>query len=114
MLRVDLHLHSNYSHDGRSTLQQLIDRAAECALDRIALTDHNVFEGAESLRRMAPALAIGGEEIKKLQSEGIGLFITRRGGPLFWARGSPGPSFRVGGMENHPPPPQRNPPPLLG
>src|SRR5438067_11346792 len=77
MLRVDLHLHSNYSHDGRSTLQQLIDRAIECGLDRIALTDHNVFEGAESLRRLAPALAIGGEEIKTLEGEDIGLFITR-------------------------------------
>src|ERR671923_228207 len=27
MLRVDLHLHSHYSHDGQSSLQQLIDRA---------------------------------------------------------------------------------------
>src|SRR2546421_7279075 len=98
MLRVDLHLHSNYSHDGRSTLQQLIDRAAECALDRIALTDHNVFEGAESLRRMAPALAIGGEEIKTLPGEGIGLFITRPGLPPFLPPEGPWPRYPLGGL----------------
>src|SRR2546423_15521534 len=78
MLRVDLHLHSNYSHDGRSTLQQLIDRATECGLDRIALTDHNVFEGAESLRRMAPALAIGGGENNTAGGQGRRLFFNQR------------------------------------
>ena len=78
MLRVDLHLHSNYSHDGRSSLPQLIERAAECGLDRIALTDHNTFEGAANLVRLAPELAIPGEEIKTLEGEVIGLFITSR------------------------------------
>jgi predicted metal-dependent phosphoesterase TrpH len=76
MLRVDLHLHSNYSHDGRSSLQQLIERARECNLDRLALTDHNTFDGAESFVRIAPGLAIAGEEIKTLEGEVIGLFIT--------------------------------------
>ncbi len=78
MLRVDLHLHSHYSHDGRSSLQQLIDRAGECGLDRIALTDHNVVEGAQELARIAPQLAIVGEEAKTLEGEVIGLFITHR------------------------------------
>ena len=77
MLRVDLHLHSHYSHDGRSSLEQLIDRAAECGLDRIALTDHNTVEGALELIRVAPELAIAGEEAKTLEGEVIGLFITR-------------------------------------
>jgi len=78
MLRVDLHLHSNYSHDGRSSLQQLIDRARECRLDRIALTDHNTIDGALSLVRMEPELAIAGEEIKTREGEIIGLFMTSR------------------------------------
>jgi len=82
MLCVDLHLHSNYSHDGRSSLQQLIDRALECGLDRIALTDHNTFEGAANLARIAPELAIAGEEIKTLEGEVIGLFITSRVQPF--------------------------------
>lgn len=82
MLRVDLHLHSNYSHDGRSSLQQLIERAKECNLDRIALTDHNTFEGAANLVRIAPDLAIAGEEVKTLEGEVIGLFITSRVQPF--------------------------------
>lgn len=82
MLRVDLHLHSHFSHDGRSSLQQLIDRARECKLDRIALTDHNTIEGALQLVRMEPELAIAGEEVKTLEGEVIGLFITNRVPPF--------------------------------
>ncbi|HEY3084560.1 MAG TPA: PHP domain-containing protein [Candidatus Dormibacteraeota bacterium] len=82
MLRVDLHLHSHFSHDGKSSLDELIARARECGLDRIALTDHNTFEGAMNLVRMEPELAIAGEEVKTLEGEVIGLFITDRVSPF--------------------------------
>jgi hypothetical protein len=82
MLRVDLHLHSHFSHDGKSSLQELIDRAHECRLDRLALTDHNTIEGALSFVRTAPELAIAGEEAKTLEGEVIGLFITSRVPPF--------------------------------
>ena len=78
MLRVDLHLHSIYSHDGQSSLQALIERSRECGLDRIALTDHNTVEGALELALMAPELTIVGEEAKTREGEVIGLFITER------------------------------------
>ena len=78
MLRVDLHLHSSYSHDGQSSLQQLIDRSRDCGLNRIALTDHNTVEGALELARIAPDLTIVGEEVKTREGEVIGLFITGR------------------------------------
>ena len=77
-MRVDLHLHSHFSHDGQSSLDELIQRCAESGLDRIALTDHNTVEGALALARMAPALAIIGEEVKTREGEVIGLFITGR------------------------------------
>ena len=77
-MRVDLHLHSRFSHDSRTTLDELIERSGECGLDRIALTDHNTVEGALELARTAPELAIVGEEAKTLEGEVIGLFITRR------------------------------------
>ena len=82
MLRVDRHLHSHFSHDGKSSLQQLIESARESRLDRIALTDHNTVEGALALVRIAPELAIAGEEIKTLEGEVIGLFITSRVSPF--------------------------------
>jgi predicted metal-dependent phosphoesterase TrpH len=77
-VRVDLHLHSHYSHDGRSSLQELVERCSEIGLDRIALTDHNTVEGALALARLAPELAIVGEEAKTREGEMIGLFITGR------------------------------------
>jgi predicted metal-dependent phosphoesterase TrpH len=77
-VRVDLHLHSHYSPDGRSSLEELILRCSECGLDRIALTDHNTVEGALALAKMAPELAIVGEEAKTREGEVIGLFITDR------------------------------------
>ena len=78
MLRVDLHLHSIFSHDSQSSLQALIERSRECGLDRIALTDHNTVEGALELAQMAPELTIVGEEAKTREGEVIGLFITDR------------------------------------
>ena len=76
MVRIDLHLHSNFSHDGQSSLEDLIERCREVGLDRIALTDHNTVEGALDLARIAPELAIVGEEVKTREGEVIGLFIT--------------------------------------
>lgn len=78
MLRVDLHLHSRFSHDSSTTLHELIARCRECGLDRIALTDHNTVEGALQLATLAPALAIVAEEVKTREGEVIGLFITER------------------------------------
>jgi predicted metal-dependent phosphoesterase TrpH len=83
-VRVDLHLHSRYSHDSRTSLDALIERSRKCGLDRIALTDHNTVEGALELARLAPELAIVGEEAKTMEGEVIGLFITRRLPP--WQR----------------------------
>ena len=77
-MRVDLHLHSRYSHDSSTTLDALVARARECGLDRIALTDHNTVEGALRLAQIAPELAIVGEEAKTREGEVIGLFITER------------------------------------
>ena len=75
-MRVDLHLHSRYSHDSSTSLDALIARCRECGLERIALTDHNTAEGALELARIAPGLAIVGEEAKTREGELIGLFIT--------------------------------------
>jgi predicted metal-dependent phosphoesterase TrpH len=77
-VRVDLHLHSRFSHDSSTSLEDLIARCRESGLDRIALTDHNSVEGALKLAKIAPELAIVGEEAKTREGEVIGLFITRR------------------------------------
>jgi hypothetical protein len=75
-IRIDLHLHSEYSPDSRTSLSDLIARCKEVGLDRIALTDHNTAEGARELARREPDLAIVGEEIKTTEGEIIGLFLA--------------------------------------
>ena len=108
MLRVDLHLHSNYSHDGRSSLDELIQRAHECRLDRIALTDHNTVEGALNFLRIAPELAIAGEEIKTLEGEVIGLFITSRVPPFLTPEEAMDRIHEMGGLTYMPHPLDRH------
>jgi len=108
MLRVDLHLHSHYSHDGRSSLQQLIDRAHECGLDRLALTDHNTFDGAQEFLRLAPELAIAGEEVKTLEGEVIGLFMTARVAPFLRPEQAMDLIHAMGGLTYIPHPLDRN------
>ncbi|TMC03387.1 MAG: PHP domain-containing protein, partial [Chloroflexi bacterium] len=72
LIRVDLHLHSRYSPDSATSLEALVARAGELGLGRIALTDHNTAEGALALERLAPDLAIVGEEVKTSEGEIIG------------------------------------------
>ena len=108
LLRVDLHLHSNHSHDGRSSLQQLVERARECRLDRIALTDHNTFDGAAKLVRMEPSLTIAGEEVKTVEGEVIGLFITERVQPYLKPEDAMDLIHRMGGLTYIPHPLDRN------
>ena len=80
-MRVDLHMHSRYSPDSYTSLDDLVARARQVGLDRIALTDHNVVEGALELRRREPELAIVGEEVKTREGEIIALFIDA---PIAW------------------------------
>lgn len=98
MLRVDLHLHSSYSHDGKSSLAELVRRAAECGLDRIALTDHNTVEGALLLAEMAPDVAIVGEEVKTREGEVIGLFINAHVPPFLAAEDALDAIHEMGGI----------------
>jgi predicted metal-dependent phosphoesterase TrpH len=73
--KVDFHMHSRYSHDSRTGLEELVASAREVGLARIALTDHNTAEGALALREREPELVIAGEEVKTTEGEVIGLFI---------------------------------------
>ncbi|HEY4887666.1 MAG TPA: PHP domain-containing protein [Candidatus Dormibacteraeota bacterium] len=107
-MRVDLHLHSDYSHDGQSSLDELIQRCAGCGLDRIALTDHNTVEGARALAKMAPELAIIGEEAKTQEGEVIGLFITRRLPPFLPAEDVMDMIHGMGGLTYMPHPVDRH------
>jgi predicted metal-dependent phosphoesterase TrpH len=107
-VRIDLHLHSRYSHDGQNTLAEIVKRCREIGLDRIALTDHNTVDGALELARIEPALAIVGEEAKTREGEVIGLFITRRVPPYLRAEETMDLVHEMGGLTYIPHPFDRN------
>ena len=78
-VRIDLHSHTCWSPDARTTPAQLIERAAEVGIDRIAVTDHGEIEGALRARALDPERIIVGEEIRcRCRTELIGLFLTDR------------------------------------
>ncbi len=78
-VRVDLHSHTCWSPDAQTTPAQLIERAAEVGIDRIAVTDHGEIEGALRAQAVDPERIIVGEEIRcRCRTELIGLFLTDR------------------------------------
>jgi predicted metal-dependent phosphoesterase TrpH len=76
---VDLHTHTSASHDCRVPPALLLEHAEAEGLGAIAVTDHNVFSGAEEVAERARGrdiVVISGEEVKTdVQGEVIGLFL---------------------------------------
>ncbi len=77
ILRVDLHSHTIVSPDATTTPAQLVARARLAGLHRIAVTDHDVIDGALEAQAIDPRRVIVGEEIRcRCRTELIGLFLT--------------------------------------
>ena len=76
---VDLHMHTDASHDCQVPPALLLDQAEAEGLGAVAITDHNVFAGAVKaleLARNRDVTVIPGEEVKTdNQGEVIGLFL---------------------------------------
>ena len=75
---VDLHMHTEHSHDCAIPVAELLDYAEAIGLGAIAITDHNVFSGAleaVELARDRALTVIPGEEVKTTRGEVIGLFL---------------------------------------
>ena len=76
---ADLHMHTDHSHDCSIDVHDLLEHAEAIGLGAIAVTDHNVFSGAEEAAELArgrPLTVIAGEEVKTDgQGEVIGLFL---------------------------------------
>ena len=77
MIRADLHLHTIYSGDSKSQLEQIIARCSDVGINCIAVTDHNTIAGALKMQQTAPFKVIVGEEIHTTSGEVIGYFMTQ-------------------------------------
>ena len=49
-LTLDLHVHTNYSHDGHDTIEKIIASAIAQKLDGIAICDHDTMDGSFAAR----------------------------------------------------------------
>jgi predicted metal-dependent phosphoesterase TrpH len=78
-MRVDCQVHTVYSGDATTTLDQLAARIGRIGLDAVCITDHNTLDGAlAALHRDLGARVIVGEEVRTPAGEVIGLFLTER------------------------------------
>jgi glycosyltransferase involved in cell wall biosynthesis len=79
-IHVDLHMHTDHSHDCATPVDVLLDSAKAAGLGAIAVTDHNEISGAlEAAERANGIKVIVAEEVKTAdQGEVIGLFINEK------------------------------------
>ncbi|MEF8813678.1 MAG: PHP domain-containing protein [Halovenus sp.] len=79
MLKVGLHNHSEWSHDGRDPVEDLLARARRAGLDAFAVTDHDNIEGSLEAVRRAPEyglVGIPGLEISSADGHVLAFGIT--------------------------------------
>jgi len=75
-VQVELHMHTHASKDSLVKVEKLLVHCDRIGIDKIAITDHNVIEGALEAQSLAPGRVIVGEEIATTQGELIGYFLS--------------------------------------
>jgi Predicted metal-dependent phosphoesterases (PHP family) len=76
-MKADLHIHSNYSNDGVSTVEEIVDTAVEKGLGCIAITDHNNFEAYEKVKDNGKVIVIPGVEVSSKEGHILAYGIDR-------------------------------------
>jgi predicted metal-dependent phosphoesterase TrpH len=76
LIKADLHVHTCYSMDCLSPLEQIVERCLELGINCIAVADHHTIAGALKLREIAPFKVIVAEEVLTPVGEIMGLFLS--------------------------------------
>jgi len=77
MLKLDLHLHSCFSHDAIGTPEDLVRSLQARGLQGMALTDHNTIEGYQQIQKTMPTdfVVIPGIEVSTADGHILGLNV---------------------------------------
>jgi len=75
LLKADLHIHTKYSADCNTPLEQIISRCQQTGINCVAIADHGTIEGALRMQGLAPFHVIVAEEILTPRGEIMGMFL---------------------------------------
>jgi predicted metal-dependent phosphoesterase TrpH len=77
VIKADLHVHTRYSMDSNTSLEQVIEQCLKTGINCLAIADHGTIDGALKLREIAPFKIIIAEEILTPAGEIMGLFLNK-------------------------------------
>lgn len=99
-LKTVFHVHTDYSDDSDNSIEHLLDAAARCGVDVLAVTDHDTLDGAWALADVAPSglTIIVGQEISTVDGHLIGLFLHEAIAPNLPVRAAAREVHRQGGL----------------
>lgn len=77
MLKIDLHIHSQYSEDAKGTPKEIIQSLQKKGINGMCITDHNTIKGSIEAIKIAPKnfIVIPGSEISTKEGHIIALNI---------------------------------------
>jgi predicted metal-dependent phosphoesterase TrpH len=75
LLKADFHIHTSYSKDCDTPLEDIIDRCLKTGINCIAISDHGTAEGALKMKEIAPFKVIIAEEVLTPDGEIMGMCL---------------------------------------
>ena len=77
MMKIDFHIHTEYSKDSMAPIEAVYKKAKLEGLGKLIITDHNTITGAQKLKEFDPNYVIVGEEIMTTEGEILAAFVEK-------------------------------------
>lgn len=74
-MKADLHVHTMFSKDGRTTMEELLEYAERAGIGCVAVTDHNEFRAYDLLKDNGRIIIIPAEEVSSAEGHILALGI---------------------------------------